>query len=237
MSIKFDPKITSVIQENKYAVVSGESYEIPESLQGSFDEFKGFYNRLKPFEGSEFFNKYRPFGIYRNSEEAEFLVSQDSVTPFLGGYPEDRGSLFSDKSLYDNEFLKNLIKTTVKILPDYTPLEDRYINVIMTRHFTSVKFLMPHHDNPDSRGDGVEWVVQYNINRSSQGIEGGEIRITSEDYRVIEQRLLAKPLDSYFVEDKHFKHGATAINIAEGSNAVRDIVVIRPRKRTATPLS
>jgi hypothetical protein len=220
--------ITNLISEKGYAIVKGTNFKIPNALQNSFSELATFYSQL-PNSNSTM----RGFGTKRRLDSGEFVMDQGTLKPLKQGTHSMAVAIFENKKIYENAFLQSLIEMTLKTLPNYQKSDIRNINILMTRHDSSVPDFYPHQDNALDDPEGIEWVVQYNIHRSSTGIKGGEIQIIDKTDRttVKEQCLLKDPLDSYFLRDTLFRHSATAITVDEENPGVRDILVIRPRKK------
>lgn len=208
--------------------MSGEQFQMPESLLRSFEElvehYKSFIASCKVGEES-FFN--------RRGDEGEFVFSEGNLYPFKGSYLvkdedeviEDPARCFKQEFLYDNLFLRNLALMTLKALPDYEESAPRYIDVMLSCHDYSCKALQPHHD-----GDQLEWVVLYNIHRSAEGIDGAEIQITDNNNQLLEQHPFNNPLDCYFLRNSLFQHGATAIEISK-EGASRNVAILRVYKK------
>jgi hypothetical protein len=113
--------------------------------------------------------------------------------------------------------LHALIKGFLRALPDHQPNVSRYVSWMLSRHASSVEAMPAHRDE-------VGWLAQISICRTAD-IRGGAVQLLTDDGLVVEESLLAEPLDGYIVRDEHYMHGVTAMSIAWGGH--RDVIVLR----------
>lgn len=220
--------VTDELKMNGFQFIKGEQIDLPESLKNSFNELAQTFSM---FKAERYFNKRlnNYFFGSRNSQVIEFVCENGKISMNMAknkNMPTDETIVL----LYGNTFIKKLVNLTLSVLPDYTPEKTYEINVLLTRHEVSVNSdFYAHQDS------FCDWLAQFNINRSSEGIEGGEVqlfKLEDSSDNLVTQRLLSKPLDGYFLNDALYKHSASSINITK-EGAVRDIVVIRRHKQNS----
>lgn len=218
--------VADVLAKLNYAVVESNCFNIPEILVQSFRELKEFYSKIDDYQFGG-----KDFLLNRKMEQGEFVLLGSKLSAFKGRFKKESTSAyqFVNAEIYNNLFLQCVIKTCLSLLPDQyqdeSEKQPRYINVVLTRHDKSVDSLGAHRDYL------FDWIIQFNIERSSQGISGGDIQIFDKTHQLVVQKLLRSPLDCYFIKDSEFYHGATPIQVSQ-EGAVRDVLIIRPRKQT-----
>lgn len=211
--------ILSELEQNQYIFIEGKSL-FPESLRESFNELANAFNtitakadsipsylRAKTFES---FEQARGMLLGRFDVSANHEVSTNL---------QNKHFTFENTELYQNVFLKTLVKATATLL---NPQTAKRVTVFLARHNQSASSLQLHKDN----GAPTKWVVVYNIQRSKTGIEGGESLIGDRTKMIVAEKLLSEPLDAYIVNNHEFYHGANGINISE-KGSVRDVLIMQ----------
>jgi hypothetical protein len=223
--------ILSELESNDYVLIEGKNLPIPESLQQSFDELASLFGDLISDEDNYTGTR---FERVRSLDQDVFQLS-----------PEDQAShhpqsltQFDYITLYKNPFFLTLIESTSALLPKDKNKETmcRDVRVSLSRHSDSCSQLELHQDydrnfqisNLGQRVCASKWVVQYNIHRSQEGIEGGEILIGNGDKEVVATKLLSERLDAYIVNNRRFYHGANAITVSK-PGAARDVIIMEFR--------
>jgi hypothetical protein len=208
--------ILSELEQNKYVFIEGKNL-FPESLRESFNELANAFNKIKTEADSlpkYLRSSFESFELARGLVFGRFDVSTNhEVSPNL----QTKYFTFENTELYQNVFLKTLVKATATLL---NPQTAKGVTVFLSRHTQSASPLYLHQDRSAGR------VVVYNIHRSKSGIDGGESLIGDRTKKIVAEKLLSEPLDAYIVNNHEFYHGANAINISE-KGSVRDVLIMQ----------
>lgn len=217
--------ISEQLKEKGYAFVEGKAISMPQSLKEAFTELSEAFGQLKKYRYPTM--RYGVGGFNnRNMQELElifkdgvFSINESRIVSSYRMKLEDHLTAQVAR-LYKNHVIQKLVELALKTFPDFNSAETYQVNVVLSRHEISVSHLVPHQDFCD-------WISQFNIHRSSEGIEGGVVKFSNlNGDGVVTDRLLTEPLDGYFLDDRRFRHSASPITISK-VGAVRDVLIIR----------
>lgn len=215
--------VVASAEEKGFAFFEGSDIAMPESFREAFAELSRAYGELQKNRFGAVKNGFAGFGMNRNTQTLEFIVSKGEYSCNPDALSENNREL--RERLYANPCLQKIVDLALRLIPGHNSDGAKCVNVLMTRHEISVSGLRPHQDG------FCDWLVQFNIQRSESGVAGGAVQFyeVKETSAPIAEKLLVNRFDGYVLNDNRFAHGVTPIEFTE-EGAVRDVLIIRPHR-------